>query len=286
LVSGSEDGEEGEDVGHESGVACRRDGQGRKGEEGEGSVGRDAADAVLGEDAGDAGAEGAGAPRAEASQEEVPKEGVMRARGEREQLRSEILEMLPEAVGESAEVLLEGGVAAGGMAQGDGFWREAGTAGEFMEVGAEGVGEDEGIATVILGARRGVTVTEAVSLLGVDGEDGVAVFEEHVDERMVGALQGDGGVFWQGTRLAEPGEDAGEACGRMLGVEGAWFVLAEEAEVVGARGPVDADEERRGRQEKHLGDESGPRGTASALYWRSWVEPHTARHPSGCTHHG
>ena len=46
--------------------------------------------------------------------------------------------------------------------------------------------EDEGVAAVVLGARHGMAVAEAVQLLGVEGEDVQAAFEQGVDDGAAG----------------------------------------------------------------------------------------------------
>jgi hypothetical protein len=45
------------------------------------------------------------------------------------------------------------------------------------------IGQDEGVAPVILGAAHRVTVPESVDLLGIDGENGDTAFEKGIDHR-------------------------------------------------------------------------------------------------------
>jgi hypothetical protein len=67
----------------------------------------------------DAGRKRAGTARAESDGKKVPEERFVRARGEREEVRCELLKVLPETVGETAEIFLKHGVTTGGVAQSD-----------------------------------------------------------------------------------------------------------------------------------------------------------------------
>lgn len=63
-----------------------------------------------------------------------------------------------------------------------------------MAIGSESIGEDEGVAAVVLGAAQRVTVAESVDLLGVQGEDGQATSEKGFDDGPVRLFDGDGKV--------------------------------------------------------------------------------------------
>ena len=50
-----------------------------------------------------------------------------------------------------------------------------------VAVGSESVGENEGVAPVVLGAAHRMPVTEAVDLLGIDGENGDGAVKKDLD---------------------------------------------------------------------------------------------------------
>jgi len=59
-----------------------------------------------------------------------------------------------------------------------------------MRVGAQGIGQYEGVAAVILGTGRRVAIAKAVQLLWVDGEYGETMFEESFHDGAVWDLDG------------------------------------------------------------------------------------------------
>lgn len=80
-----------------------------------------------------------------------------------------------------------------------------------MAIGSESIGEDEGVAAVVLGAAQRVTVAESVDLLGVDGEDGQATSEKGFDHGPVRLFDGDGKVVGLAFGQAhKPGDGFGE----------------------------------------------------------------------------
>jgi hypothetical protein len=215
-------------------------------EDAEEVIGGQAADAVALEEGLDPGlAEGALVVGGGCDGEEVPEPGFVGRWGECEEGGSGAKEVFAEAVGGLAEDGLEFVLGAAGLAEFDGEGVEGVEFAEEVEVGAEGVGEDVGVAAVILGAGEGVAVAEAVELLGVDGEDAALALEEEFDERAVGGFEGDedtGGVAGLGD---EELDEVEEAVGGMLDGE-AFEDAAGRVEETGAvlpGGEVDADEQ-------------------------------------------
>jgi hypothetical protein len=61
-----------------------------------------------------------------------------------------------------------------------------------VPVGPESIGENEGVAAVVFGPARRVTVPEAVGLLGIDGKNGNAVLQKGLDHRPMRFFNSDG----------------------------------------------------------------------------------------------
>ena len=103
-------------------------------------------------------------------------------------LRSQRDELRPTSCQKVSDLRTEGDVVfdklvAGSqeLAQGNDLWRRQLQALKAVSVGSERIGENEGVATVILGAAHGMAVPESVDLLGVDGENGDAALEKGFD---------------------------------------------------------------------------------------------------------
>jgi len=76
-------------------------------------------------------------------------------------------------------------------------------------VGAEGVGEDEGVEAVVLVAGRAVAGAQVLELVGADDDDGQAGLEEALHDRTVGPFDGD----LVGPVLGEPADQVADASG-------------------------------------------------------------------------
>ena len=50
-----------------------------------------------------------------------------------------------------------------------------------MAVGSESIGENEGVAPIVLGTAHRIPVAETVDLLGIDGENGDGVVKKGLD---------------------------------------------------------------------------------------------------------
>jgi hypothetical protein len=61
-----------------------------------------------------------------------------------------------------------------------------------IPVGSKGVRQNEGVAAVVLGSGGGMSVTEAIELLGVDGEYGDAAFKQGLHDGSTRCFDGDG----------------------------------------------------------------------------------------------
>ena len=62
---------------------------------------------------------------------------------------------------------------------------------EAMAIGSQSIGEDEGVASIVLGATHGMAVTETVNLLGIDGEDRNTPQEKRLDDSSMRFFDGD-----------------------------------------------------------------------------------------------
>jgi hypothetical protein len=77
------------------------------------------------------------------------------------------------------------------LAQSDDVGRWQGESLKAMEVGSQGIGQDEGVAAVVLGTAHRMAVAESVDLFRVDGEDGDAALEKSFNDCPMGFFDGD-----------------------------------------------------------------------------------------------
>ena len=54
-----------------------------------------------------------------------------------------------------------------------------------MAVYSEGIGQDEGVASVVLGTAQGISVAESVDLLRINGKDGDTLPDKGLDDSAV-----------------------------------------------------------------------------------------------------
>ncbi len=138
-------------------------------------------------------------------------------------VRSKREEVRPASGEEVSDLRAEGDVvfdelAAGAqeLTQGDDLRRWQLQALKAVAVGSESIGENKGVTAVILGTAHGVTVAEAVDLLGVDGENGDVALEKGLDHGAMRFFDGDGehcGILLR--EFQEPIDGSGESLGTM-----------------------------------------------------------------------
>ena len=142
-----------------------------------------------------------------------------------------------------------------------------------VPVGAQGISEHMGVATVVLGASDGEAVTEAVELLWVNRIDQKAAFEQRLDNRAVWHLNGHGDHRRLGSRryqqpdthLGKPGPAVGKSS-----LADNFAARIDQADLVSLARPVDADEPSR-IVRHHFASRllPGHRDVRHSLYWRS-----------------
>ena len=127
----------------------------------------------------------------------------------------EALEQGPELIGEGAALDDEIVAAAHQGAEGARRVGQGLEGAEAMAVGAEQIGEDEGVARITLAARRRVAGPTGLERVGMDGDDRVAGVHEDIDDEARGAFDGDGeaGGRAEARQLAE---QLRQAVGRVL----------------------------------------------------------------------
>lgn len=145
---------------------------------------------------------------------EVPEPRFMRAVAELKQARGNEDELLPEAVGLRPEILAEIFVDTRDRSQLTLQGVRSREVLELLQVGAEGIGQDEGVEPVVLSPGQAVAVAETIELFGVDGEDLVASTVQCLDDGSMWNLDGEGQGGWLGLG-GEPGDQVSEACGRV-----------------------------------------------------------------------
>jgi hypothetical protein len=84
-------------------------------------------------------------------------------------------------------------------------------------IGTDGVGQDKGIAPVILGARHSVAVTKASELFGVNRKDVEASLNQSFDNRTPWHFDGHGYPLWLSRRQSpQPGGELSQAAPIMV----------------------------------------------------------------------
>jgi hypothetical protein len=84
-------------------------------------------------------------------------------------------------------------------------------------IGTDGIGQDKGIAPVILGARHGVAVTKASELSGVNRKDVEASLDQSFDHRTPWHCDGHGDPLWLARRHSpQPGGKLSQAAPSMV----------------------------------------------------------------------
>src|SRR5215472_8259271 len=142
-----------------------------------------------------------------------------------------------------------------------------------VPVGAQGITEHMGVATVVLGTSNSEAVTKAVELLWVNRIDQKAAFEQRLDNRAVWHLDGHGDDRRLGprryqqpdTHLGKPGPAVGKSS-----LADDFAVRIDQTDLVSLARPVDADEPPR-IVPHHFASRSlpGHRDARHSLYWRS-----------------
>ena len=155
-------------------------------------VGRDAADAPGAQELLEPGPSeptGGGGGGGKLEQGREPRLVSGRAEGQR--LREEAQQLLAQAIAEPGEVVEEILVEAREVAHLNDERILGRLPTEGRLIGPQGIGENEGVAAIVLGAGDGMAIAEAIELLGVEREHGEAAFEQDVDDGAAGHLDGD-----------------------------------------------------------------------------------------------
>jgi hypothetical protein len=83
-------------------------------------------------------------------------------------------------------------------------------------VGTKRIGEHIGIALVVFGSRRAVTIPEAVKLFRIDPEDSEAALQQTLDKRTPAQFDSDGYLLWVGAQLKQAAGKHVHASGTMF----------------------------------------------------------------------
>ena len=90
---------------------------------------------------------------------------------------------------------------------------------EGRAIGSQRIGENEGVASVILGPGDGVPVAKAIELLGIQREHMNAVFEQRLDDSAARHFDGDSDAA--GLRGSQSHELVGQVVEGQAGVRNA-----------------------------------------------------------------
>lgn len=155
------------------------------------------------------GGEPVGALLAVEAREEAQADRTVDIEEEADGAREGALEVRAQLVGEGDAV---GDQVLASPAGGPQGYRERAVGNERTQsgpVGAEGVGEDEGVEAIVLVAGRAVAGAEVLELVGTDDHDGQFGLEESLDDRTVGPFDGD----LVRAYLGEPADQIADAGG-------------------------------------------------------------------------
>ena len=115
-------------------------------------------------------------------EQQSPQPGLIGCRTELEQLGEESMQLSTKLIGETAEVFAEGEIDTAELSESNYERLVELEPAEVMPVGAKRVGTDEGVEPVVFGTCHAVPVSEAVELLGIDGEDIESTLEQSFHE--------------------------------------------------------------------------------------------------------
>jgi len=117
---------------------------------------------------------------------------------------------------------------------------------EAVQVGAQGIGQDKGVAAIILGAGRRITIAKAVQLLGIDGKHCEALLHQRFHDGPARHLDSHRDSAGRSRSLAvQPLEQFGHTVSTVF--DGALLpdgpLAIQEADLVLLGSPIDPDEE-------------------------------------------
>jgi hypothetical protein len=116
--------------------------------------------------------------------------------------------------------------------------------GEAMAVGAEEVGDEEGIGGVVVGAGGAEAAAAGADDAGRDDEDLIVAGEQEVDEEGVGSLESDETIRRRRIQLGDLAFQLGETLGGVREGEsrGRSAVFIDDTSVVNIFGPINTDQ--------------------------------------------
>jgi hypothetical protein len=239
-------------------------------------LGGDATDAMLSQDSRElVFSEPTSLVRCRSRQKQGPQPGFVRGRTELEQLREEAMEQSSKPTGELTELFLELRIDAAQFSQSDHQRLVELELAEMAGIGPKRIRLNEGIEAVVFRAGRGVPISKAVELLGIDSKDLKPPLEQGFDDGAVSQLNGDrASVGFRVAMLQERTDKTVNPLRRMLDskLRQLSAFTVEQADLVELTAIVDASEQNVsiGHVEFTSPVKSGPRlGAASPLYWRS-----------------
>src|ERR1700691_6227835 len=143
-----------------------------------------------------------------------------------------------------------------------------------MPIGAQAVGADPGIASVVLGPSNAEPIAQAVELLGIDRIDGKAPIQQAIDDWAVRHFDRGGnrtGVAGDGENPVTLRGQTGAAM-RKLAFSRDRALCIQNASLVLLGSPIDSDEPKNlllGHRRFPLRQKYGQPRRLPILYWRS-----------------
>jgi hypothetical protein len=156
------------------------------------------------------------------------------------------MELFAELIGEPSELILQFRLDTGELADTNHEGLVELELPEVAAIGSKRVCLDESIEPVVLGAGHGVTIAEAVELLGIDGEDMKPALEQSLDHSTASQLDGNSASVRLRVGMLNKGiAETVDSPGRMLDAELRHFASSgvEQTDLVEFTAVVDAGEQ-------------------------------------------
>jgi hypothetical protein len=222
-------------------------GEGRRPQDGEEFLRREALNAVCGEQVGDRPPRQPRPGRGSGSAlEQGPQPGFVVSPGAQgEQPRREPIELLAQAIAQTPQFLVHVSFQVSDLAQLDHaavFWIQAA---EGPPVSDERAGEDAGIAAIVLRPGHGVAIPKAIELLGIERVDVKALGQQRIDQRPPGDFERHGhgrpAPAGEGHQPMRQRRDIGARV-RHFALMPHGTIWADDADLMFSTAPIDADE--------------------------------------------
>jgi hypothetical protein len=113
------------------------------------------------------------------------------------------VDLIAQLIAEAPDFLLQVAVGSRNLANPNNEGMINARPAKAVAIGVQGVGQHEGVSSIILGTGNRMSIAEAVELLRRDEENGEATFDQSLDQRPAWHLDADRDLFWLDARLQQ-----------------------------------------------------------------------------------